>query len=831
MSQYQTIPLNLFQFVADTDIQSQNSEFSYYTFEIDSALSFIIEKFPKFSESLDNADENYVMGLWKLCCLYVHGGIFLDNDYRCADDFTLIELTDKEYFLVTGPMRLSGSIISVFPNNKFIKRAIDTYSGHSFIKTKAFIKHSSKLKINKDVIMLQQKVIFYILFCVSNVNSLNKQKNNDNYFYLIDEFCQLYETNKYEIIKNPKMDFRYLCFRYLVNIRNFNIPNIVLGNTLETVFIEFRRYPHIEFIIRNAIIKLGENWSHTIICGISNYEFICNICNEISPNIKIIKTNFDNVTRNDYNSYITSLDFWNQLDGEKILIHQEDSLIFKNNIDDFLQFDYIGAPWIHHPKNYQVGNGGFSLRSKSIMIKIIQSICLEKDTMNNYVKSKKFFKYNMRNCSDLTMLPEDVYFSKNMVELKIGLVADLESASKFSTETILNTNSFGGHQFWLSDSCWKKRVDDCIFIDDIKSQKIIGIYHPYHFTLGGGEKYLSTMIKCFIKKGYVVMFYNYSNTSLVFKTFSNYLNPLEIKYIKHFSDRYILNSNYKNNLPKFDYFIYLNNNSIPRFAGLGKINIYHCQFPYDLNVCANINDTNTKIKLSSYDIIYVNSEFTENYIKKSFDNKNTFHRNIKILYPSCFYLLNNDYYEKEENTFIMIGRIFPSADGGNNKKFDTAINVFNSLKNLNYKLYIIGSVKDYNYYNYLYNLIEDRNKIFIFTDITDEEKDKLIKKSKYYIQLTGMGDKYAYNQEHFGISTMECINYNCFPICFNGGYSSYIIKNYDNGILIENEDELKTTIMDIVNKKIDCHLNKSSFNLEKYTFEYFEKTLNELISI
>jgi len=206
MSQYQTIPLNLFQFVADTDIQSQNSEFSYYTFEIDSALSFIIEKFPKFSESLDNADENYVMGLWKLCCLYVHGGIFLDNDYRCADDFTLIELTDKEYFLVTGPMRLSGSIISVFPNNKFIKRAIDTYSGHSFIKTKAFIKHSSKLKINKDVIMLQQKVIFYISFCVSNVNSLNKQKNNDNYFYLIDEFCQLYETNKYEIIKNPKMD-------------------------------------------------------------------------------------------------------------------------------------------------------------------------------------------------------------------------------------------------------------------------------------------------------------------------------------------------------------------------------------------------------------------------------------------------------------------------------------------------------------------------------------------------------------------------------------------------------------------------------------------------
>ena len=158
-SQYQTIPLNLFQFVADTDVQSRSSEFSYYTFEMESARSFIIEKFPKFSESLDNIDENYIKGLWKLCCLYVHGGIYLDNDYKCADDFTLMELTDKEYFLITGPMRLSGSILSVFPNNRIIRRSIDTYNGRSFIFKQGVVKFTLRLNRDNGEITLRDKII------------------------------------------------------------------------------------------------------------------------------------------------------------------------------------------------------------------------------------------------------------------------------------------------------------------------------------------------------------------------------------------------------------------------------------------------------------------------------------------------------------------------------------------------------------------------------------------------------------------------------------------------------------------------------------------------
>lgn len=35
--------------------------------------------------------------------------------------------------------------------------------------------------------------------------------------------------------------------------------------------------------------------------------------------------------------------------------------------EEFLEYDYIGAPWPDHPEPYNVGNGGFSLRSRKLL--------------------------------------------------------------------------------------------------------------------------------------------------------------------------------------------------------------------------------------------------------------------------------------------------------------------------------------------------------------------------------------------------------------------------------------------------------------------------------
>ena len=99
----------------------------------------------------------------------------------------------------------------------------------------------------------------------------------------------------------------------------------------------------------------------------------------------------------------------------------------------------------------KVGNGGLSLRTKTKMIEVINNISLEKTNYNSSTK-----KYMKR--ANLTIPPEDVYFSKNMQELKIGEVADWDTASKFSCESHVHEDSFGAHGVWVNNIQLRNKI-------------------------------------------------------------------------------------------------------------------------------------------------------------------------------------------------------------------------------------------------------------------------------------------------------------------------------------------------------------------------------------
>jgi len=277
---------------------------------------------------------------------------------------------------------------------------------------------------------------------------------------LLDEFLTIHNITREAYYKGDnvanKWVFRYYCFQQLPKIRIPKLPDIQLDSKYETCLIEFRIFPHLEFIIRNAILKLGPTWSHTVICGTSNYDYMRKMCSDIHPNIKLIQLPCDNLDpRGGYSDLLTSLEFWNLLVGDKILIHQEDSCIFKTNVEDFLKYDYIGAPWdfisskvwlINSNIHVPVGNGGFSLRTKQVMIDIIHK------ASTRYIHDS-----------------EDVYFSKFMQRFNIGNLPDPATAFKFSSEKLVNKNSFGGHDFFNFESDWVSRCNenciDCYNID------------------------------------------------------------------------------------------------------------------------------------------------------------------------------------------------------------------------------------------------------------------------------------------------------------------------------------------------------------------------------
>lgn len=149
-----------------------------------------------------------------------------------------------------------------------------------------------------------------------------------------------------------------------------------------------------------------------------------------------------------YNKLLMSYSFWSSLDKyEKCLLIQDDGVLLKNGIEKFFHFDYIGAPWVDTEANSYiknninknlVGNGGFSLRTISIMKDIV--------TNQNADKNLLFF-HNLNN------IPEDVYFSKHIYNMhlqdktKIN-IPTLVEASFFSSEEIINKQSIGCHKVW-----------------------------------------------------------------------------------------------------------------------------------------------------------------------------------------------------------------------------------------------------------------------------------------------------------------------------------------------------------------------------------------------
>jgi len=411
----------------------------------------------------------------------------------------------------------------------------------------------------------------------------NKSTNNIFLEKLLNKFCKIYKTNKNEIKTTDKIKFRFECFKYNYMIKHIDIPDITINSNWEAVFIEYRCFPHAELLIRNAILKLGSKWSYTVVCGNKNYEFMKNICMRISSNIKIIKTNYNNLIQDEYSVFLSSIDFWNLLTGSKILIYQEDSFIFKNNIEEFMDFDFIGAPWPQNTNDTPncVGNGGISLRTKQIMIDVINKISIKNSNINETTKIY-MKKQNLTNC------PEDVYFSLNMQNFNIGKVADFDTAFKFSTESLNNPNSFAGHNFWLSDPSWLKRIQKNLNLFNYTSNNNLSEFlfflkKPTHLNLtkvktNAFDVDFFLYKKCnniFIKNNeeLTMHFYNYGMNGLIYCVKQLYNLYPDINIFYFLNDVFILK---KEKIYPINYFVnkYLYSRSFDYFMKLTIHNYY-----------------------------------------------------------------------------------------------------------------------------------------------------------------------------------------------------------------------------------------------------------------
>ena len=110
-----------------------NPEFNIQIFDCDERREFIKNN---FSDDIVNAYDTlkpgaYKADLWRLCVLYVNGGIYADIKLNCINNFKFIALTEKEHFVLDRPycweginIGLCNGFIVAKPKNKLLLRCI-----------------------------------------------------------------------------------------------------------------------------------------------------------------------------------------------------------------------------------------------------------------------------------------------------------------------------------------------------------------------------------------------------------------------------------------------------------------------------------------------------------------------------------------------------------------------------------------------------------------------------------------------------------------------------------------------------------------------------------
>ena len=220
-------------------------------------------------------------------------------------------------------------------------------------------------------------------------------------------------------------------------LNQFDLPSSYFQNIPDTttkycVIVEPREHPYLINVIKNFMFLLrNKGYGLIIFHGTTNESFIKTALDGW-PNVKYHNLNKPNLTIVEYNNLYKSISFWDILlmhNCEHALTFETDSVLLKDSIDDYLEYDYIGAPWkdVHPAMNVlTIGNSGFCLRKPVIMKEIITkygntSICQNND--GYFAVHLKIYRYN---------------------------IPSFEVANTFSVETAYHSDPCGMHKPWLN---------------------------------------------------------------------------------------------------------------------------------------------------------------------------------------------------------------------------------------------------------------------------------------------------------------------------------------------------------------------------------------------
>lgn len=216
------------------------------------------------------------------------------------------------------------------------------------------------------------------------------------------------------------------------------------------VIVEPRKHDMLKFVCENFDKNMCKSWDLYVFHGKSYGDFAAEAVSGIKDRRIFLKPlEEDNLTAGGYNTLFKSLEFWDQVKAENILVFQTDAVLCpasKYKIQDFMKYDYIGCASYHGAignskevwaKEFSKGNsfygvGGLSFRKNSF----------QKQCIRDYPGVGKTY-------------PEDVFYS-NCLEKSPNKPAEAVTLSNFCTQDTFDRRSFGAHKTWYMKKEHKK---------------------------------------------------------------------------------------------------------------------------------------------------------------------------------------------------------------------------------------------------------------------------------------------------------------------------------------------------------------------------------------
>jgi glycosyltransferase involved in cell wall biosynthesis len=318
----------------------------------------------------------------------------------------------------------------------------------------------------------------------------------------------------------------------------------------------------------------------------------------------------------------------------------------------------------------------------------------------------------------------------------------------------------------------------------------VAFYDPYLEVLGGGEKYLLTILEDVASspsRPDVIVMSPTRPDPARWRRLNIFVDPRQIRWRRanHLSASALsLDA---------DLFVALTNHFPP--LSLARRSVALVQFPFARlraghGLASSLRAAERSLRVRSYDMVVCYSRFVARAVSDRLGVSNS------LVLPPPVDIPSPPPAGAKEAKVLVVGRFFPAAHE-NNKKHEVLIEAWRQLEQLpearGWELHLAGGVHadaaSEAHLDRLRRLADGLSVHFHPNAELDRLRD-LYRRSALFWHAAGYGESRPERLEHFGITTVEAMAHRCVPIVVALGGQLEIVEDRRNGRLWSTTDQL-----------------------------------------